>query len=321
MNQAQFDQLVARLERKFAARPRALRLHVARWIASGYAMFLLCPAVLLLLAGGAIIAGADIPDRAGIWLLLAGVVLSLLAIGQIAALVTSDLQPPRGRGLTRDDSPRLFEVLDQLQLASGRRLDRVLLSGDSNASVSWVPRLGLLGWPRRYLMLGLPLMEQLSADEFRSVLAHEFAHLSADHGRFGVWVYQLRGSWRQVFRSLDQRRRRSTILRAVGSPTRRFIAWFWPRFNARAFVVCRAQEYFADAAAASYTSARTAAGAVAHRMLRPPPGGAGVGRFVAAGGGRARPAGRPRGPNAQARWLRRRSQRMRSAGSSRACAV
>ena len=56
---------------------------------------------------------------------------------------------------------------------------------DFNAGVREVPRLGLLGWPRTYLEIGLPLSMAVAQEEIRAILAHEFAHLSARHGRSG----------------------------------------------------------------------------------------------------------------------------------------
>src|SRR5436190_1858633 len=80
------------------------------------------------------------------------------------------------------EARELTALMDELRSAIRCRVDRVLLTADFNASVQQVPRLGLFGWSRRYLLIGLPLLEVLSREELRVVLAHEFAHLSAEHG-------------------------------------------------------------------------------------------------------------------------------------------
>ena len=47
-------------------------------------------------------------------------------------------------------------------------------------------------------------------------------------------------------------------------PVIAFIDWFWPRFNASAFVLSRAQEYQADAFAARVTSPRSLSTLISH---------------------------------------------------------
>ena len=102
------------------------------------------------------------------------------------------------------------------------------------------PRLGPLGWPRRYLILGLPLMATLSPPEFRAVLAHEFAHLRGGHARFGNWIYRLRQTWGQLLAQLEVSPRPGVgLLRA-------FASWFAPRFNAATYALARRHEFAAD---------------------------------------------------------------------------
>ena len=83
------------------------------------------------------------------------------------------------------------------------KVHEVLLTHDFNAAIAQVPRLGLFGFHKNYLILGLPLMMALSLDQFRAVLAHEFGHLSGAHGRFGSWIYRIRRSWYQLMANLE----------------------------------------------------------------------------------------------------------------------
>ena len=132
-----------------------------------------------------------------------------------------------------------------------RDAQRVLLTGDLNAAVVQVPRLGVFGWYKTYLLLGLPLMDAMEPDEFKAVVAHEFAHLSNQDSRLGSWLYRLRSSWERVMDSLSEQ--------GAPRPLLAFINWFWPRFNASAFVLSRSQEYQADAFAALVTSPQASA--------------------------------------------------------------
>jgi hypothetical protein len=107
----------------------------------------------------------------------------------------------------------------------------------------------VLGWSRNHLILGLPLLDALSRDEMRAVLAHEFTHLSRQHGRFSHWLYRLRRSWEEVFKQLSKPRTRGDV--SLRPLVVKYVDWFWPRFNAHAFVLSRANEYEADAQAAN----------------------------------------------------------------------
>jgi Zn-dependent protease with chaperone function len=174
--------------------------------------------------------------------------------GSVLRVLLVRLEPPEGRVISRREAPQLYELLDELrrELRSAP-FHQVLAGPMCNAAVVQVPRLGVLGWPRNYLLLGLPLMEGQSPGEFRAVLAHEFAHLARGHGRFSRWIYRLRRSWEQVFAQLSRPRREGEVsLRPVVG---KFIDWFWPRFNAHAFVLSRANEYEADAVAARLAGA------------------------------------------------------------------
>jgi hypothetical protein len=109
----------------------------------------------------------------------------------------------------------------------------------------------VFGWSRNWLYLGLPLMETLSPAEFESVLAHEHAHLSAQHGRFAAWVYRLRRTWQRVFERLHEPAKSKWEYRFRVLVVK-FIDWYWPRFNAWAFVLSRTNEYAADRCAGQW---------------------------------------------------------------------
>src|SRR5205085_2005423 len=139
------------------------------------------------------------------WLLLLGGLAVIIGGWVVARVLWVRLTPPEGRMVTRAEAPALHALLDDLRRklrASG--FHRVFITTACNAGVNEVPRLGVFGWPRHYLQLGLPLLESLTVPELRAVLAHEFAHLSARHGRLGGWLYRLRRSWDQIFEKLRQ---------------------------------------------------------------------------------------------------------------------
>lgn len=164
---------------------------------------------------------------------------------------------PLGLVITAKDAPRLFELLRKLAKRTGApRPDRVLLDGELNAAVVQQPRLGLLGWHRNDLILGLPLMMGLTTRQFAAVLAHEFGHLQGAHGKLGAWVYRTRRSWVMLAQARQSARWGGNVADAALAF---FFRHFFPRFNARAFVLSRQQEVEADKVAHALVGAQPAA--------------------------------------------------------------
>lgn len=262
MTRDQFDTLVARLEPYAQARPRAYRRSVGGLALLGYAYVLLMLTLLLGALAGLVWLVLLHPRGGTIHL---GVKLALV-LGVLVFMIVRALwvriPPPDGVRLSREDAPALFERIERLRRARGApRLHAVLLSADFNACVAQVPRLGVLGWHRQYLVLGLPLLDALTPAQVEAVLAHEFAHLSGQHGRFGAWIYRVRQTWGQLLAQLEAGGQRGAWLFTV------FFNWYAPYFNAYSFVFARAQEFEADAAAARGTSAAALTGALVRLHL------------------------------------------------------
>lgn len=147
---------------------------------------------------------------------------------------------PPGITLTAVSEPRLFQEIERIRRTlRAPRIHRVILDGELNAAVMQVPRFGPFG-RRNLLVIGQALMATLSLDEFRTVLAHEMAHLAGRHGRFAVWVYGLRARWLQLLASLTADARWSTFI------FRRFFEWYAPWFQASSMALSREHEFAAD---------------------------------------------------------------------------
>ena len=243
MTSEQFEALVRYVEDYARHNRRAYRLRVAALALAGYAyVWLVLLACLGALAGLIWLATTTSGSKMGIGKLI-------IAIGVFAYAIARALwirfEPPAGVPLTRQDAPALFGLVAELARAlSTPRFYRVLLTDDFNAAISQHPRLGPFGWYRNYLLLGLPLMQALSAEEFKAVLAHELGHISREHGRFGAWIYRIRMAWARLLEQLEASRHWGYQI----------FDWFlkrWaPYFNAYSFVMAREQEYEADRYAA-----------------------------------------------------------------------
>lgn len=246
MEQAQFEALVGRMDKLANAKPKAYRALVLglAMLGYGYLLFVLLLLVTLL-----------------VLTVRAGVVQFVFLIGALLVVVVRAMwikvSPPVGEPLTPQMTPALFALLENLQQRlQTPSLHRVLLATNFNAGVAEVPRLGMLGWHRNYLLIGLPLLKSLTVEQFRAVLAHELGHLSRGHARLGNWIYRLRRIWLRLESAFAQR----SLLGA--RQIRAFFRWYIPYFNAASFPLARINEYEADAAAAQLSSARSLAQAL-----------------------------------------------------------
>lgn len=262
MSRQDFDTLVSNLERRFAERPWALSFRAALIVALGYAGFLLWVISIAAIGVVCFAAAPFVPVELSPWLILAGSFALAFAAWQTIQVLWSPLEKRVGRRIPVDQYPALHELLTRLQRTlKTPRIHEIVLSCQMNAGIQQNPRLGILGWTRNVLHLGLPLMELLSPTEFESVLAHECAHLSARHGRFFTWIYRVRGTWETLFRTLHEPPK-SSFSRFWRRGLCWFIEWYWPRFHAYLFVLSRSHEYVADRCAVEWAGAEATATAL-----------------------------------------------------------
>ena len=244
ISDAQFDTLVARLTREAETRPLWYKTRVFLLAMLGYAYVF---GILLVLL--AIVAAVIYIVSTGRGLRLLSDIAIPLAL--FAWFVSKSLwvkfTPPEGRVLRKDEAPRLFGAInDVCRKIRAPRADVVIIDDEYNAAVSQFPRLGVFGWHRNYLILGLPLMQALPPEEWRGVLAHEFSHLSRAHARFGNWIYRVRKTWSQLMDRLENERQGGGVWMF-----KRFFQWYAPYFAAYTFVLARRDEYEADRLAAT----------------------------------------------------------------------
>ena len=260
MNQEAYENFVARVEADAQRRPSLYRLQLGGLAVLGYAYVATILALLLLILAGLgwmVIHGSGAAIAVKLGLVVVPLVWAVLA----AMFVR--IPPPVGRVITRDDAPALFDVIEEVRRKTGApRPDTVLVTQDFNAAVVQHPRLGVFGWPRNYLVLGLPLMQALSVEESRSVLAHEFGHLSGQHGKFGAWIYRLRVGWARLLHALEESDHWGKFLFVP------FFKWYAPKFGAYSFVQARRQEYEADRMSAAVSGAAVAGAALVRVELQ-----------------------------------------------------
>jgi heat shock protein HtpX len=191
----------------------------------------------------------------------------LLFCGVGAFLILKAIVPrpdrfdPPGPRLTADAHPRLLALVDEVARATDQAPPaEVYLVPEVNAFVA--ERGGTMGLgARRVMGIGLPLLEVLTVEELRAVIAHEFGHYVSGDTRLGPWIYKTRVA---LGRTLESVAGHSAVL---AKP----FEWYGKAFLRVTHAVSRAQEFVADA-----TAARVAGREAMKRALVRIAGGAGA---------------------------------------------
>jgi len=155
-----------------------------------------------------------------------------------------------GPPLSPVDSPQLFEVLNGVASSTEQTMPAdVYLVNDVNAFVT--QRGGVMGFgSRRVMGIGLPLMQALTVQELKAVLAHEFGHYHAGDVSIGPWIYKTRAAIGRTIHQLGE-----------GSLQKIFIA-YGNLFLRVTHAVSRRQEFIADEVAANAAGAAVMASAL-----------------------------------------------------------
>lgn len=102
-------------------------------------------------------------------------------------------KPPEPQGLRLDRAivPYLWTEVDHLAAVVGTRApDEIYLVPDVNAAVEERSRLMGLIAGRRFMYIGMPLLQAFTVAQLRSVLAHELGHYSGQHTRLAEVAYR-----------------------------------------------------------------------------------------------------------------------------------
>lgn len=248
-------ELLARVEGELRTDPRR---HRAKLILMGLLGFagLLLPWALALACFGSVLWAwpAALSDARGLASLALGVV---LFIGQWVRLPL-----PPGHLLDFDQATALRDEVEQLRVLAGApKLAGILITDEADAALLSLPRTLGLPWSRHYLLLGLPLLQQLQRDELRAVIAHELGHFHPGAGWTGGWIYRLRQTWSQVRLGLLEQRGLWAL------PSVLFLSWYVPRFEALSWLLAQEDERMADRFAVQHADPRAFARALVRSAL------------------------------------------------------
>ncbi len=175
--------------------PQPYLLFMAVVALLGYACLLLFPLLALAGMAGMYQALAASPGVAWlpllVWMLVAG------CCG-LASYRLFQFRPrlPAGVVLDRLQAPALFQLVEDTRAQYAcPRIDRILITDDYQLDIVSTPVSALPVWSTRSLLVGLPLLQCLSATRFQCSLARRLGQTSRRTNRLLNWLYSLRSTW------------------------------------------------------------------------------------------------------------------------------
>jgi tetratricopeptide (TPR) repeat protein len=216
----------------------------------GYAYLAALLALVLLVGAAGLLV---VRWQLSIWLLVP----ALGVAGLLLQLLRVSLTAPDGIILSRNDAGPLFAAVDELRLAlRAPAIYTILLTDDLAVRAVQQPGLGLFGRYRTTLLVGLPLLQTLTWDQTRAILARELALLAGTPGWTDGWLRRRRLLWGRLLEQLEADTRWWRVV------VRPFFRWYVPRFLAYSAPLIGVQDHAADHAAAGAISPRHAADAL-----------------------------------------------------------
>jgi len=240
--------------------PREGRVRALIWLAFGDVLLVVCGVALIL--SPLLLA----------WLVSSPILLALLALpslswviyGLMVLRVYATVPPaPVSNGIELDlgTFPALAGEIERLRLAcDAPAFTAIYINTELNASIY---QAGFrAGQSKHALVLGLPLLALLTNKQAAAVIAHEYAHISRQHGHFARWAYVARQRW-GALGALHERNHR-----LITAPLRLFLSWYVPRMMRETLEFSRRCEVVADAQAMAVVGAEVAFETEAAMVLR-----------------------------------------------------
>ncbi|MEZ2223297.1 M48 family metalloprotease [Rhizobium sp. RCC_161_2] len=230
------------------------------WLAFGDVSLLVCGSALIL---SPLLLALLLPSRLLLVLFalpsLSWVFYGLMVLRAYAAVPA----PPVSNGILLDPGKvtALASELERLRLAcDAPAFTAVYINAELNASIYQTG--SRAGQPKHILVLGLPLLALLTGKQAAAVIAHEYAHISRQHGHFARWAYVARQRW-AALGELHERNHR-----LITAPLRLFLSWYVPRMMRETLEFSRRCEMVADAQAIAVCGSDIAFEAEAALALR-----------------------------------------------------
>lgn len=236
-----YDALAREMDDRARRNACEYRGHVKRLAVAGLAIpwLFLLGALAMVALGGLMTVGTTLRFL-GFGLVAAGASLTLMVLRSMFTRAPA----MTGRRLSEEEAPALFAEITSVHTQLGAPApNEVLVVDEFNAAAGRRRAFGFSGRTTDTLILGLPLMDALSPEQFRAVLAHEYGHFKADHSKDCRLAVRALVAWSELLPRLEGSDRYTAKIAAVIG--RRY----QPHLAISMGALQRSNEFEADAAA------------------------------------------------------------------------
>jgi heat shock protein HtpX len=118
---------------------------------------------------------------------------------------------PPGYRIEPQEQPKLFETINKVALLTRQRMPaEIYLTAGLTAGIGSTG--GVLGFRKRVMAIGLPLLQLCTVSQLEAAVAHEFGHLDKGNLYIGAWLGRLRAA---IETSIDNMSGRSYNLNPI----------------------------------------------------------------------------------------------------------
>ncbi|VAW69129.1 hypothetical protein MNBD_GAMMA09-3223 [hydrothermal vent metagenome] len=179
---------------------------------------------------------------------------SVIFIEIATALITASLSitlfqlkpiAPSGRPLSTDEAPKLFSLIDELNLDYSKqklqpKIHQIKISQHYELKIIRTPRNGFPLFFTNTLIIGLPFLQCHSPKQLKTLMALQIIHLSGARSRLSSWLFFSGSYWQQYNFSLKKQVKSPNIFLLF------FFSWFSPLYNLLAQGAEKLEHYYVD---------------------------------------------------------------------------
>ncbi|MBN4079316.1 hypothetical protein JYT26_01620 [Beggiatoa alba] len=178
---------------------------------------------------------------------------SVLIVCSLVSWQIFKLHFPRTQGLklSRQQVPELFELVAGVgKFTLQPAVRNIVLTGQYELRIEQTPRFGFPFCSNNTLVLGLPMLQTLSEEQFRCELMHRLSQYASGRFRPSHWVFRTRLLWRRYLDALTKNKRFGDF------PIRWFFAVYTPLFELLTLPAVRADELAGDSTVLEWVNDR-----------------------------------------------------------------
>lgn len=176
-----------------------------------------------------------------VFIILCKIIVILFCGWMSVLLFKMKLTKPAGRPLNSGEAPKLVKLIDDLKYEHGtKKIHAIKIIDQFDIKIIRTPKNGFPLFYTNTLLIGLPLMQCLSSDQFKIALLRELSHLQSRYKRPNSWFYFLRQTWCQ-YQIAHQ-----SSWKFPHAIMKLFFSWYAPLFNFISRSAARKENLYGD---------------------------------------------------------------------------